>query len=464
MLFQQILREDIGCAAYLVGSTQVGEAAVIDPRLDMVDEILDLAEREGLRIRYIVETHNHADHVSGHHQLAQRTGATMAVHELAGAAYPHVPLADGDELVLGEVVLRVIHTPGHRPEHIVIAVIDRSRGPEPWILLTGDSLFIGDVARPDLAIDGQEGARALYESLHQRLLRLPEGTLVYPGHVSGSLCGRVNNRMTGTTLGFERRYNPALNLLDCDSFVRYVTEGLPERPPNMVRIVELNQGAEPPRIPEAKPLSPEAVRHLMDGGGAAVLDVRSPSEFAAGHIPEAISVPLRGEQFQNRVGLVTTPETTLVLVAGSDAEARQAVRALAVIGYDRVAGYLSGGMAAWEKRRYGSVSLPVLTVPELWKRMGREPSLQVLDVREAAEWAAGHIAGAVHLPFYRVARQDPPVDPNYPLAVICGSGTRSTIAASLLQARGWEVFNVPGGMTAWRAFGLPVVAEPALAR
>lgn len=465
MFFQQILRDDIGCAAYLVGSTLVGEAAVVDPRIDMVDEILDLAEREGLRIRYIVETHNHADHVSGHHQLAERTGATIAVHALAGAAYPHLPLADGDELVLGEVVLRVIHTPGHRPEHIVIAVIDRSRGPEPWILLTGDSLFIGDVARPDLAIDGQEGASALYESLHRCLLPLPEGTLVYPGHVSGSLCGRVDNRMTGTTLGFERRYNPALNILDRDLFVRYMTEGLPERPPNMARIVELNRGAEPPRIPEARPLSPEAVRNLIDRGGTAVLDVRSPGDFAAGHIPGAISVPLRGGQFQNRVGLVVTPEATLVLVTGSDAEAEQAVRALAVIGYDRVAGYLAGGMAAWEKLGYDYVSLPVLTVRELWERMSREPSLQVLDVREASEWAAGHIAGAVHLPFYRVAREDPPVDANHPLAVICGSGTRSAIAASLLQARGWErLFNVPGGMTAWRASGLPVVTEPALAR
>jgi len=465
MFFQQILREDIGCAAYLVGSTQVGEAAVVDPRLDMVDEILDLAEREGLRIRYIVETHNHADHVSGHHQLAERTGATIAVHTLAGSAYPHLPLVDGDELALGEVVLRVIHTPGHRPEHIVIAVIDRSRGPEPWILLTGDSLFIGDVARPDLAIDGREGASALYESLHQRLLPLPEGTLVYPGHVSGSLCGRVDNRMTGTTLGFERRYNPALNILDRESFIRHMTEGLPERPPNMARIVELNRGAEPPRIPEARPLSPEAVRDVIDQGGATVLDVRSPAEFAAGHIPGAVSVPLRGGQFQNRVGLVVSAEVPLILVTESDTEAEQAVQALAVIGYDRVAGYLAGGMDAWEKQGYDSVSLPVLTVRELWERMSHEPLLQVLDVREESEWAAGHIAGAVHLPFYRLARKDPPVEPGRPVAVICGSGTRSAIAASLLQARGWErLFNVSGGMTAWRAAGLPVIPEPALAR
>ncbi len=465
MFFQQILRDDIGCAAYLVGSNQAAVAAVVDPRIDMVDEILEIAEREGLRIRYIVETHNHADHVSGHHQLAARTGATIAVHALAGAAYPHLPLEDGDELELGEVILRIIHTPGHRPEHIVVAVIDRSRGPEPWLLLTGDSLFIGDVARPDLAVDGAEGASALFDSLHQRLLSLPEGTMVYPGHVSGSLCGRVDNRMTSTTLGFERRYNPALSIVDRHLFVTYMNEGLPERPPNMARIVELNRGAEPPRIPEAKPLSPEIVRGLIEQAGAVVLDTRSPGEFAAGHVSGAVSVPLFGGQFQNRVGLVIPADSPLVLVSASDEEAKRATRALAVIGYDQVAGYLAGGMDAWERQGYDDVSLPVLTVRELWERVNREPSFQVLDVREAIEWSAGHIAGAIHLPYYRVPQQEVPLDPNRPLAVICAGGTRSSIAASLLQARGWtQIFTVPGGVTAWKAAGLPLVSEPVLAR
>mgnify|MGYP001469380641 CR=1 FL=1 len=209
MFFHQIVRQDIGCAAYIVGSTDAGEAAVIDPRIDMVDEIIGIAAQEALRIRYVIETHNHADHVAGHHQLAQRTGAAIAVHEAAGVNYPHRPLHDGEELALGEVRLRVLHTPGHRPEHIAIAAIDTTRGDEPWLVLTGDSLFIGDVARPDLAIDGREGAASLFHSLRQQLLRLPEGTMVYPGHVSGSLCGRMTNRMTGTTIGFERRQRAA---------------------------------------------------------------------------------------------------------------------------------------------------------------------------------------------------------------------------------------------------------------
>lgn len=464
MFFHQIVRNDIGCAAYIVGSTQTGEAAVIDPRLDMVDEILEIAEREGLRLRYIIETHNHADHVSGHHHLAQRSGASIAVHHLAQAAYPHLPLHDGDEIELGEVVLRVIHTPGHRPEHIVVAVIDRSRGPDPWLLLTGDSLFIGDVARPDLAIDGQEGASALFESLHGRLLTLPEGTMVYPGHVSGSLCGRVDNRMTGTTLGFERRFNPALNILDRADFVRYMNEGLPERPPNMGRIVELNRGADVPRVPEVRALSPATVRELL-ADGAVVLDVRSPGDFAASHVPGAVAVPLRGGQFQNRVGLVVPPDVPLVLVTEVDHEAEEATMALAVIGYDRVAGYLAGGMDAWQAAGQDYATLPVMTVRELWERLAADPTVQVLDVREPAEWRTGHIERAVHLPFYRVAREDPPLDPGRPVAVVCGSGVRSVIAASLLQARGWRhVVNVPGGMTAWQAAGLPVAGEPALAR
>ncbi|MBX6343299.1 MAG: MBL fold metallo-hydrolase, partial [Thermomicrobiaceae bacterium] len=302
MFFQQIVRSDIGCAAYLIGSTERGEAAVVDPRLDMVEEVLALADREGLRVRYVIETHNHADHVSGHHALAERTGATIATHALAGAAYPHRALQDGDEIALGEVRLRVIHTPGHRPEHIALAVIDDARGPDPWLVLSGDSLFVGDVARPDLAVDGREGAVALYHSLHDRLLALPDGTLVYPGHVSGSLCGRVTSRMSGTTIGFERRFNPALTIASVEEFVRYMNESLPQRPPNMARIVEVNRGAAPLAPASPRPIGVEDVLRWRDDG-AWLLDVRPVDAFAAGHLPGSIAVPLGGSQFQNRVGL-----------------------------------------------------------------------------------------------------------------------------------------------------------------
>jgi hydroxyacylglutathione hydrolase len=455
MFFQQILRTDIGCAAYVVASTDAGLAAVIDPRIDMVDEILDLLQREGLQLRYIIETHNHADHVSGHHQLAAATGATIAVSALAGVTYPHLPLHDGDELELGEVVLRAIHTPGHRPEHIVIAVIDRSRSREPWLVLTGDTLFVGDIARPDLAIDGQEGAAALFDSLHQRLLQLPPGTLVFPGHVAGSLCGRVNNRMTGTTIGFEARNNPALQILDRQTFIRFMNENLPERPPNLARIVELNRAAEAPRMGTATPLTPARVRELIEQG-AVVLDVRSPASFAASHIPGAISVALDGGQFQNRVGLVVPPDRSLVLVVEREEDAHRAVQMLAVIGYDQVVGYLAGGMAAWERAGFPYRTLPVLTVHDLARWREEDPTLQIVDVREPSEWAEGHIPGARHIPFYRLPERWTELDPSRPIALVCGAGTRSALAASLLRSRDFpRVYSVEGGMDAWRAAGLP---------
>lgn len=456
MFFHQILRTDIGCAAYIVGSNDAGLAAVVDPRIDMVEEILDVLQREGLQLRYIVETHNHADHVSGHHQLAAATGATIAVSALAGAAYPHLPLRDGDELELGEVVLRAIHTPGHRPEHIVIAVIDRSRGPEPWLVLTGDTLFVGDVARPDLAIDGFEGAAALFDSLHQRLLQLPPGTLVFPGHVAGSLCGRVNNRMTGTTIGFEQRHNRALQIRDRAAFVRFMNENLPERPPNLARIVELNRGAEPPRIGSATPLAPARVRELQQAG-AVLLDIRSPAAFAASHVPGAISVALDGGQFQNRVGLVVPPDRPLVLIVEHEEEARLAVQMLAVIGYDQVIGYLAGGMPAWERAGYPYQTLALLTVQKLAQWLENEPLLQLVDVRESSEWVEGHIAGARHIPFYRLPNELASLDPTRPIVLVCGAGARSVLAGSLLQAHGFEpVWSVEGGMDAWRGAGYPV--------
>jgi hydroxyacylglutathione hydrolase len=459
MYFAQITRQDIGCAAYLAGSTDAGEAAVIDPRIDMVDELIDLATREGLRIRFILETHNHADHVSGHHQLAARTGAVIAVHELAGAAYPHQPLHDGDILALGEVRLRIIHTPGHRPEHISIAAIDTSRSNDPWLVLTGDSLFIGDVARPDLAIPGVEGAEALFHSLHQQLLTLPEGTMAYPAHVSGSLCGRVSNRMTGTTIGFERRFNPALVIASQADFVRYMTESLPERPPNMARIVELNKGAEPPLVARAAPLTPEEVRQRQ-GEGALVLDIRSDHTFVSGHIPGAISVPLDGGQFQNRVGLLIPPEQRLILVADSDEQAADAALALSVIGYTSIAGYLAGGIECWKQVGYAEVPLASITVQQLREMQMNKASLQVLDVREPSEWNEEHLEGALHIPFYRLAANANLLDRERPIAVICGGGTRSIIASSVLHTQHiTQVLNVTGGMDAWKAAHLPTVTE-----
>lgn len=463
MYFEQIVRQDIGCASYVVGSTDAGEAAVVDPRIDMVDEILEIAAREGLTIRYIIETHNHADHVSGHHRLSELTGAEIAVHKDGGAEYQHLALEDGQELTLGEVRLRILHTPGHRPEHIAVAAIDSSRGENPWLVLTGDSLFIGDVARPDLAVDGKDGATALFQSLHEKLLQLPEGTMVYPGHVAGSLCGRVNNRMTGTTIGFERTFNPALTILDQTEFVRFMNESLPERPPNMARIVRLNMSDEELEPVELHQLSVDDVAtHQADG--AFLLDVRSPADFAAGHIPGAINVYLDGGQFQNRVGLVFPPAARLVLITESDQEAHRAIDALLVIGFTNIDGYVTGGMQRWEQTGHEYVSTSDITVHDLQERMKTDSNLTVLDVRELSEWQEGHIESAPNIPFYKVRAAAEEFDPNGSYAVICAGGIRSMIAASVLQAQGFRsILNVEGGMDAWNSARLPTVKEQVVA-
>lgn len=452
MYFEQIVRHDIGCAAYIVGSTDAAEAAVIDPRIDMVDELLAITEREGLRICYIIETHNHADHISGHARLAELTGAEIAVHQDAGAEYPHLELVDGQELVLGEVRLRVLHTPGHRPEHIAIAAIDTTRGDDPWLVLTGDSLSIGDVARPDLAVDGKDGATALFQSLHEKLMTLPSGTMVYPGHVAGSLCGRVNNRMTGTTIGFEQMFNPALRISDQTAFVRYMNESLPERPPNMARIVKLNMSDEMPKTAKAKALTMAQVAGEQ-ASGAQLLDVREPGAFGVGHLPGAINVHIDGGQFQNRVGLVFPPGARLLLITGSGAEAARTVEALSVIGFTSIAGYLIGAASG--------ATTPGITVQQLDQKLASDPSLRVIDVRETNEWSEGHIAGASGVPFHKLREAAQSLDPSQPYALICAGGTRSMIGASILQALGFEsVYNVEGGMGAWDAAQLPAVTEP----
>lgn len=456
MLLEQILRDDIGCAAYVIGSESAGEAAVVDPRIDMVDEILALLEREGMQLRYVIETHNHADHVAGHHQLAARTGATIAVSASAGVDYPHLGLQDGDELAIGEVRLRAIHSPGHRPEHIAIAVIDTSRGDDPWAVLTGDTLFIGDVARPDLAIAGQEGADALFDTLHERLLDLPEGTLVYPGHVSGSLCGRVSNRMTSTTIGFERRFNPALLIESRAEFIRYMNESLPERPPNMLRIVELNRGSEVLELRDPEPLTVADVQRLQAEGGQ-LLDLRPSADFAKGYIPGSIGIPLDGAQFQNRVGLAISADVPLILVTATEEAAKRATTALAVIGYTQIAGFLDGGIEAWREAGGELDQIPELSVAELHDALnGGSAKVQLVDVREPAEWEGDHIPGAIHIPFYRLADQVEQIDAARPVALVCGSGERSIVGASILKAHGvTDAQNVAGGMSAWNAAHLP---------
>ncbi len=467
MYFKQIVKEDLGCASYIVGCTNAGVCAVIDPRLDMVDEILALANAKGMEVKAVIETHNHADHISGHGELAARAGADIYVHEAAGVEYPHKNLKEGDELRFGVAKLRVMHTPGHRPEHIALAVADTSRSEEPWLVLTGNSLFIGDVARPDLAVPGEEGASALYDSIFERLMKLEDGVEVYPAHVAGSLCGRGMNTKASSTIGYERRFNPAVAPRSREQFVRDMNENLPQRPPNMSNIVERNRqdyaDAESPLLPRW--LGVEEVKDEM-AHGALVIDTRPPHAFAEGHIPGSLHVALSGSAFATRVGFVAPPESRLVLIVEDVPDAGEARTQLTVVGYNHVVGYLGGAMDAWQQEHLPVETLDQLTVEQLQAGLTAQQTLSVLDVRDPSEWDEGHIEGATHVPYYSIeqrlsdeqGRKALRPDENGALAVICGSGQRSMIACSILQRHGFTgLYNVIGGMEAWNEAGLTVV-------
>ena len=306
MLFEQFVDDDLGCASYLVGDEEAGVAAVVDPPY-AIEPLLEAAARRGVEIVRTVETHTHADHLSGHGRLALEHGVPISIHPAAEAEYPHDPLPDGAEVELGQVVLRAIHTPGHRPEHTCLAVIDRSRADEPWLVLTGDSLFVGDAARPDLAVAARDGAEGLFHSL-RRLLELPDGVEVYPGHVAGSLCGKAMSSKASSTIGFERRFNPALLIEDELEFVAESASTAAPKPPNMGRLVELNRGpfvGAPAEIGEL-PAAPD---------GAAVLDVRPVHDFLAAHAAGALNVPVAGSSFATKSGFVLDPDDRIVVQA-----------------------------------------------------------------------------------------------------------------------------------------------------
>jgi hydroxyacylglutathione hydrolase len=434
VLFRQFVDDDLGCASYLVGDEQTGTAVVVDPAY-AIERLLGEAERQGARLVAVLETHTHADHVSGHGRLALEHDLPVRVHEAAGAAFPHEPLLDGTEIEVGDVVLRTLHTPGHRPEHCAFAVIDRSRGDEPWLVLTGDSLFVGDAARPDLAVEAREGAEGLFHSL-QRLVALGDGVEVYPGHVAGSLCGAAMSSKASTTIGFERRFNHALRESHAE-FTAAATGPQPPRPPNMERIVELNRG---PFLASQPP-----VRRIEEvPAGAVVLDVRPTAEFVAGHRPGAVGVPVSGSSFGTKAAFAL-PERPLVVHAADEAEALLAAQRLHAVGLLELAGWQDGG---------GDQTLQPVGLDEL-ERLLAAGDVELLDVREADEHDRGFVPGSRHLP-YRTARAaaENGLLAGRPLVTICESGPRAAVAASVLQSAGLDARPVlDGGIATWAAAG-----------
>jgi hydroxyacylglutathione hydrolase len=455
MLFRQIIHEDLGCASYLVADREAGVAAVVDPQWD-VEPYRRLARLHGVRIGHVLETHNHADHVSGHGRLARTTGATIHIHELAGAEYAHEPFADGWVLELGDLTIEAVHTPGHRPEHTSFLLRDASRGGAPWALLGGDSLFIGDVARPDLAVEPREGAAAMFRSLHERLLPLDDEVEIWPGHLGGSLCGGAAiDLKTSSTIGFERRHNRALGIADEAEFVDDAVSSLGDRPPNVAQIVDLNRGPLVEDFGTPAPLTPHEVEGAVDAG-AVVIDGRTNEEFDEAHIAGALSTSAYDTGFATKVSRVAPGETEIIVVAASDGDERHAAELLAAVGL-RVRGFLAGGMTAWRTEERPVRKIELIDPDELARRVdGPRPPL-ILDVRNAAEYAGEHIPGSLHIPYGDLAERFDELPRDRPIAAICRGGKRSGLGASILQRAGFaDVIHVGQGVGVWRQGGHPV--------
>ncbi len=451
MRFEQFIKRTSGCASYLVGSEQAGVCAIVDPALD-VAQYLRAAADLGLRITAIIETHAHADHISGARRLARSTGAPVCTHPAFGAQFPVQTLADGATIALGDVQITALHTPGHRPDSLTLAVSDRNRASTPWLLLTGDTLFVGDVGRPDLGQTPAEAAALLYESLFNRLLRYPDWTEVYPAHVAGSACGRAMNSKAGSTIGFERLFNPALQAPSKDTFVEAVVQGLPAQPPNFPVIVAKNQGALPVREAAPKAMTPEEIRARRDKGSL-VLDVRSVAAFGEGHIEESVNAPLREGDFAANAAWAVHPEEPLVLVLPRDGDLDPAVTGLTSAGLDWIAGYLAGGIEAWRTAGLPLARLAQITVAGLRDRLGASQAPAVVDVRAEDEYAEGHIPGAVSVPLDKLEAWLATGGASAPMAFVCASGVKSAVAASKAGALGREALNIAGGMRAWSQAG-----------
>ncbi len=457
MYFEQFYLACLSHASYMIGSE--GVAVVVDPQRD-VGIYLEEARKHELRIEHVVETHLHADFVSGHSELAERTGARVYVGARANAQFPHVPVREGDEVRFGKCVLRFIETPGHTVESVSVLVTDLERSPEPFAVLTGDTLFIGDVGRPDLSPDHtpQQLAGLLHESL-QKLLKLPDATEVYPAHGAGSLCGRSMSAERRSTIGKEREGNYALRTANREEFVRLLTSELPERPGYFALDAEINRrGAAPlEALPPLAPLSPAAFEEKRRAGALA-LDTRPPAQFGAAHVPGSINIALAG-QFAMWAGAIIGLDRDIVIVAEEPSRAEESRVRLARVGIERVAGYLDGGLPSWVAEGRPVEQVPQVPPPDVKRALAeRAGEIQLVDVRRPSEWREGHVEGALHKPLDQLPRSLAGLDPARPVAVYCKSGYRSSISSSILQASGFkEVFNIAGGFDAWKASHLPYV-------
>lgn len=460
MFVRQFVDEGLGNSSYLVASEETGLAVAIDPQRD-VDRYVQVAEGLGLRLTHALDTHLHADFVSGARELAAQTGVHIGASAQAELAFDHLPLQEGDTIPLGDLTIEVLATPGHTPEHISFAV--RSTvGDAPAALFSGGALIVGGAARTDLlGHDLTEPlARHLYRTIHHKLLRFPDEVAVYPTHGAGSFCAAPSTYERTTTIGQERRRNPLVQATSEEAFVRLALSGLPSYPTYYRYMRPVNQQG--PRVlgglPVLQPLSPEAVQQQM-AQGVAVIDTRTPHEFAAGHIPGAYGIPLAAPLI-TWAGWVVPFGTPIILITDTPAEREEAVRQLIRIGYDDLRGYLEGGIAAWEAAGRPVTQVPVIPVEELHRELERGNAPVVLDVRQDAEWRAGHLPQAIHTEAGRLPAGELPLPKDGPIVVHCAHGDRSTVSISVLEQRGYRNLRLlDGGFSAWEAAGYEVVRE-----
>ena len=462
MYFKQFYLGCLAHASYLIGSE--GEAAVVDPQRD-VDQYIEEANAQDLKIKYILETHLHADFISGHQELAARTGAQIVFGKEARATISHRAVKDGDELPIGGVTLRILETPGHTPESICILAIEQEAGEDACVprLLTGDTLFIGDVGRPDLAggkgYTAQMMAAMMYDSLHEKILKLDDSVEVYPAHGAGSMCGKNLSTETSSTIGQQRKFNYALQPMTKEQFVAMMTTDLPEAPAYFSQDAEINRAGAEALNHLAKPqgMSPAEVREASQHG-CVVLDVRSAGEFGAAHVPGSLNIGLGG-QFASWAGSLIPLTAHVVIVANSEAQVEEAQVRLARVGLERVNGYLSGGIAAWRAAGFEDAQIQQISVAELKDLLKLKPELQVIDVRRPAEYKSGHAPRAMTAPLakFRDTLGGLNLNGEQPIAIICAGGYRSSAATSIAQQLGFNnLLNVTGGTTAWIKAGYEV--------
>ena len=453
MFVQQFFVKGIAHSSYLLGGTKT--CAIIDPRRD-VQIYIDAAKEMGFKITHILETHLHADFISGQLELAEKTGASIYAPKSGRCSFKHTGVSEGDTFAIEDMKITVLETPGHTPEHISYAVTDLSRGSDPVAVFCGDTLFVGDVGRPDLFPNiAQELATKLYTSLHEKLLALPAFCEVYPAHGAGSLCGRAMGAKRTSTIGYEKKYNAALRIKNKKQFIASLTTNMPPAPDHFSRCSAVN-GKGPVlagKLPAFALLEPHQFSKRAKQKNTLVLDIRPYGSFSGGHVPGAYHIDFR-MNFATFAGWILPPLAGILLVAETPGQAQDAVMWLRRVGLDKVVGYLDGGMFEWAKAALPLAHVPLLSAAELYKKIQKGVAFTLVDVRAQREFESSHIKGAFNIPVPELRTRYKELNPRAPVAVICSTGQRSSLGASLLKQRGFqEVYNAAGGMTAYSAAG-----------